>query len=915
MTITEVKQALGSWQLRLRESTPRAILDQLTYFGHIAVLPNQVNPVEYGDNLLSAARYVGVFRRRDAQNEFILNGSGMAYWLGDEDGKGDVFESPVSLNNATFAASISALLPPSGSVIAGVINSIAGTYTGEHRWQTPRQALDYVTSIYSAEWRVNGNATLDAGTVAQLYETDPKAILMRKKEAGRDLNMAAFPGKMALNEDVEDYTTRVVLLAEGEGNSIATGSANGPATPYNHLHGGDVKIVRLVSESETSSTNANARAQLALSQFQGKRQAVSLSTDVFDIKGDFAVGDYLNVYDPDNGFYDNSREVYWEGQPINPVALRCVEMTWPIPEGWTVAFRTVNGVWLDLSPYYAPESGETTVVVGALNRSVTVAAEPIGIRPNLPEGGGADSTIPAAPAFTGWNFGAYQSADTNDTKAVIRVQWSTPLNLDASVITDGDHYEIRYRIDQVLGYAVKWGQLEAFKWGELETNRWAAPVSDAVEADPEWHYLNVPWGTNEATILELTPGVRYEFQIRAVDSANPPHQGPYSASSFQTTTGDLFPPSTPAAPTVASSIVAIQVTHSLGKASGGTFNLEPDLVRLNVHVGGSDHFFPDDSNKVGDLPANIGMMLGAIAAVGTFTIPQTDGVWVRVVAVDRMGNKSSPSAAVQATAELIDDAHITDLSVSKVTAGTIMANWLLSAAIRTALSGARVEISSTGIRAYNTENQNTVNIDAATGTSTFTGTIQTLVNGNGITILPGVLPQIRLTPNGPYTHYGRLLSWQTALGVSAELSVRRASDDAQDGGKLALFDFGAILSMDKPSTPELYLGLGWPYSGVINFKGKFPNGYGIASDDALWCVVDNTFVTPHSFGAASYVYGATMSEYMGPVTSILWDSGTVERSNLTVSTATGFTVGWGGTAPNFRTKAVFTWAFRAGAIT
>jgi len=913
MTITEVKQALGSWQLRLRESTPRSILDQLSYFGHIAVLPNHVNPAEYGDNLLTAARYVGVFRRRDAQNEFLLNGSGMAYWLGDEDGKGDVFETAVTLTAQTFAASVAALLPPSGSVISGIINSIAGTYTGVHRWQTPRQALDYVTSIFDAEWRVNNNGTLDAGTIAQLYVTTPKAILMRSKSAGRDLLISAFPGNQALAEDVEDYTTRVVLLAEGEGGSIATGSANGPATPFNHLHGGDIKVVRLVSESETSSANAATRAQLALSQFQGKRQAVTLSTDAFDIKGDFAVGDYLNVYDPNNGFIDPSREVYWEGQPINPVALRCVEMTWPVPEGWTVAFRTVDGAWLDLSPYYAPESGETTVVVGALNRSVTVAAEPIGIRPNLPEGGGADLTIPAAPAFTTWNFGAYQSVDTNDTKAVIRVGWTTPLNGDASVITDGDHYEIRYRIDQILGYAVKWGQLAPFKWGDLETNRWTAPVSDAVSADPEWHYINVPWGTNEATILELTPGVRYEFQIRAVDSANPPHQGPYSASSFQTTTGDLFAPSTPAAPIVASSLIAIQVTHNLGKASGGTFNLEPDLVRLNVHVGGSDHFYPDDSNKVGELAANIGMMLGLIGAVGTFQIPNTEAIWVRIVAVDRMGNKSAASAAVQATADLLDNAHISDLSVSKVTAGTITANWILAAAIRTALSGSRIEITSTGIKAYDSENDLNVNIDAASGTASFTGTIQTFVNGNGISILPGVQPQIRMTPHGPFDHFGRQLAWDTPLGMAVETSVRRASDDVQDGGKLALFDFAAILSHDKPSAPELYLSLGWPLAGLIQFKGKFPNGYGVASDDALWTVIDNTFVTPHVFGAASYVYGATMSELMGPVCSILWDSGVVERSNLAVSTSTGFTVGWGGTSPNYRTRAVFVWAFRAGA--
>lgn len=690
MTITEIQQALGSWELKLRENTPREILNGLTYFGHVVILPNSVNSGELGDHLLAPARYVGAYRGRSASNEFALRGSGMAFWLGDEDDKGDVFETAVTLTNATFAASVAALLPPSGAVIGGTIHAVPGTYTGTHRWQTPRKALDYVAQTFGAEWRVTNNATLDAGLIANLYVTTPTAILL-PRAAGRDLAMAAFLGRMELASDAEDYTTRVVLLAEGEGEQIATGSANAAPTPFNDIRGNDVKMTRVISESETSSDNANLRAQLQLAAFSGERQSISLSTQQFDIKGDFVVGDYLNVYDPDNGFIDSAREVYWEGQPINPVALRCVEMTWPVPEGWTVAFRDTNGVWLDLSPYYVPESGETTIVVGDLSRSLATS-EPVGVRPNLPPSGGADTSIPAAPAFLSWAFGAYQTDVLSSTKAVIRVSWSTPLNIDASTITDGSHYEIRYRVSAVLGYAVKWAQLSPFKWGELSANKWGAPLSSPITLDPEWNYINIPWGTNETTILELTPGVTYEFQIRAVDAAYPPHFGPYSASSFQTTTGDLFAPSTPAAPIVASSLIAIQVTHTLGKNSGGMFNLEPDLIRLNVHVGGSEVFYPSDDNKIGELTANIGMMSTATAAVGTFQVPQIEAIWVRVVAVDRMGNKSGPSPAVQATTELIDDQYISNLSVSKLLAGTINTGKISVASLIQVGTGGVVEI-------------------------------------------------------------------------------------------------------------------------------------------------------------------------------------------------------------------------------
>ncbi|HEX7041435.1 MAG TPA: hypothetical protein VF202_15060, partial [Trueperaceae bacterium] len=445
--------------------------------------------------------------------------------------------------------------------------------------------------------------------------------------------------------------------------------------------------------------------------------------------------------------------------------------------------------------------------------------------PSLPSSGASDFTIPAAPTFTGFSVGAYQSGETNTTKAAIRAQWDTPLNLDGSTITDGDHYEIRHRTSHYIGYKVRWGKLagyqqvfqenflelvsggwptgwtneggntfdygagngigfhictntnvsrrsfrgnvadavltfdvstdtlasgaahyaagmlrytdgnnfymgvcrfgtdqtiiarilkrvggaetilgsvtipnlthsigtwyrvkfqvdgdtlslkiwakdweaepsawnvvatdgtftgpgpagvrsflvsgntsgttkfsyanvkvlnlapgSGFKWSDLQGNRWGALISEPVSVDPQWQTSYVGWGTNAFTLLELTPGMTYELQIRAADNAVPPHFGPWSDSSFVTTTGDIFAPSTPAPPEVASSMIAIQVTHNLGRNSGGTFNLEPDLDHLDVHVGVTENFYPDKTNKVGELIATPGMIQAGIPAVGT----------------------------------------------------------------------------------------------------------------------------------------------------------------------------------------------------------------------------------------------------------------------------------------------------------
>lgn len=682
MTVVEVKQALGSWNLRLRPETPREILSQLDFLGHIALIPGRLDVRTYGDQMLQVARYVGVNRSKDAAEAYALRGAGMAYWLGDESGKGDVFETAVDLTNETFVNSITALLPPGGAVTAGTLSGIVGTYSGRHQWETPRKAITYVTELFGAEWRVNGNATLDAGTPTQLgYAVTPRVVLTRFRPS-RDLRLAALTGRMGLGKDVEDYSTRVVVLAQGEGEAIATGDADAGVIPYADLHGNPVAITRLVSESGTTAGNADDRAALYLAQFSDERLSVRVNAEAEDIKGDLVVGDWLYLYDPGTGFFDNANEIVWEGETINPVSLRVQEMTWPIRDGWTVAYRRPNGTWVDLSPYYVGEGGDVQIVVGDLGRSLTgLGSEVVGSRPT------GDSSTPDVPAFTDFSIGAYQSGLTNTTKAAIRVTWSTPLNTDGSVILDGDHYEIRYRVDEVIGYAVRWADLAPFRWGDDPPFTWGAPLSEPVEDAPEWQTAFVGWGTNAFTLTELTPGVQYELQIRAVDSATPPHFGAWSTSSPVLTSGDLFAPSAPAAPTVAGSRVSVQVSHNLGKASGGTFNLEQDLDHLEVHLGGSNDFLAVPSTMIGKLTANAAMLGGSIPAVGTFNVEQTGSVFVKVVAVDRSGNKSDSSAAATVTALLIDNAHISDLSVSKLTAGTITAQTILAAMMEVGTGG------------------------------------------------------------------------------------------------------------------------------------------------------------------------------------------------------------------------------------
>ncbi|WP_069769798.1 fibronectin type III domain-containing protein [Streptomyces sp. LUP30] len=782
MAVQEVLKALGSWEIKLLPQTPRDVLDALDYFGHVAIIPGRLDPAQYGDNLLTTARYVGVLRTKTIgddgrtnapQDDLSVGGVGMAFWLGDEDGKGDVYENTVAPASTSFATAINMLLPASGAVTAGTIYSVAGQYTGSHRYESPRTAIGYVcdtmsTTSVPVSWRVNGNATLDAGPDSNLFVVNPTCVITTK-DAGEDMSLRALPGSVDVTRDVEDYTTRVVLLAEGEGTSIATGAADvSPATPYKDLHGNPLKLTRLISESDTASTNAATRAQLQLNRFTSTRNSLTLSTSDYDVHGSFVVGDRVWVYDPDSGLVDTSTEITFRGNRINPIKLQVTETNWAVTDAYTVAYRTSSGTWINLTDYTEFETDATsTVTVGDFSRALTDAStEPIGSRPN------ADTSTPGQPTLITPFTGVAYLDNRGYTRARVILSWNAPNNTDGSTVFDGDRYEIRYAVDTDMLYPSTWAQLSAARWQDLQT--WSQPFAAPTG---KWSTMVVNWDTTTAQLQDLSPGVGYDVQIRAVDKTG--NIGAWSSTTTFVASSDNLPPSTPAAPTVAGSRIAVQVTHTLGKSSGGTFNLESDLDHLEIHVSYEPTFTPTAATLVGKTAANASMIQAQIPVVFTAQIEETSARYVRVVAVDKTGNKSGPSDAASATALLIDDAHISDLTVSKVTAGTITAAWVMAGEIKTADTGARARISASGYELYDTGGTRTFFADASTGNVSIVGQIVSGTAGKRLEINPTgiLLPEIRFYPSSG-TDYAYINS--TSSGSDSNLGLNSSPYD--DGG-------------------------------------------------------------------------------------------------------------------------------------
>lgn len=522
--------------------------------------------------------------------------------------------------------------------------------------------------------------------------------------------MRALPSTVDMDEDMEDFATRVVMLAESDGDTFATGTADiGTVAPgvnvYKDLFGNALNLTKLVSESDTVVENADTRAELALREVINPHRALTLAADDYDIHGTFEVGDYIYVYDPDAGLVDTANEVQIRGVRVNPVKLRVTEADWPITEGYTVAHRDANGNWMDITDYVHFDEEQTSrVVVGDYNRELTGSKQSVDSRTGSLNP--IDSTVPDQVAWITASFQTTNYVDAQgNAKARQKLVWATPTNVGGSAITDGSHYEVQYKLDTGSQYSQTWAAASTLTWDAANT--WQQPVEPD---DAQWQTNVVPWGETSTIIHELPVGTGFDYRIRAVDKGN--NQGAWSVEETWITSEDNIPPSPPAAPVVAGSAIAIQVIHELGKASGGTFNLENDLAHLEIHYSLDEGFTPTESSLAGRLRADKGMMAAATAAIGTFPIPETDAVYVKVVAVDFGGNRSSASVASQVTAELIDSQYISELTASKISAGTLGANIILAASIKTAEAGQRVELNSQGLQAYDTDGELTINLTA-----------------------------------------------------------------------------------------------------------------------------------------------------------------------------------------------------------
>lgn len=365
MSITERHQALGDWTVALKSTTPPSVLRSIddAWFRQILVTPTRLADLD-PDTAYDAARYCGVLRSRP--DYFTLRGSGQALWLADEDGKGSLIEAAATLTAGTFTQWVTALCPP--SLTLGSTGTVSGTLTQTFQYTNRRAALDFVCAYFGAEWRIR-NGVLDAGYSTDLFRQG-EAIAVRR-EGGRQGNIRGLHSDaMAVAADVEDYTTRVVVLAGDLDVAPSVGGADLGSIPYTDPNGNDLVMTRLIEARDAQPGSEITLATMQLGRFDSPTRAVTVSLDEYDVAGSVAVGDLLHVFDLERGLFDVDAEPFpYRGDPVLPVLIRVEGMQWPVTEGQGVYLRSSTEL-VDLTDWVEWETGSAKLTVGVGAKSI-----------------------------------------------------------------------------------------------------------------------------------------------------------------------------------------------------------------------------------------------------------------------------------------------------------------------------------------------------------------------------------------------------------------------------------------------------------------------------------------------------------------------------------------------------------------
>lgn len=293
-----------------------------------------------------------------------------------------------------------------------------------------------------------------------------------------------------------------------------------------------------------------------------------------------------------------------------------------------------------------------------------------------------DTLAPSAPTSLAATSTGY--IDNKLPRSSVALTWTAPTtNTDATALTDLSSYHVERRTDPAGA----------------------------------WEFSGTS-GTNALTISGLEPSINHYFRVSALDAFG--NKSAPSASLTHSAAAVSTAPATVSAPTLSVKLGTITVKWDGLNSIGGA--MASDFAYVDVHRSTSTAFTPSNSTKVGRFSGK------DVAVFSDLVIGTT--YYFKLVAYNTSGLSSSASseASIAATGISGPDIEANAITANKIDAGAITAAKMSATAIdgmtvtgatvRTAASGARVEMTSSGLTAYDSGGTPTFNINSSTGAVT-----------------------------------------------------------------------------------------------------------------------------------------------------------------------------------------------------
>lgn len=240
-----------------------------------------------------------------------------------------------------------------------------------------KPALDNLAKQTGNEYVCRPDGTVDYGLNQLLFRFTSPIAMVAPGLSGQDDGLTALElDSWSVTQSIENQRN----YAAGITSDLVTASTMLPAptSTFTTYRWDDIVNPCVYytdgfqSIDTTNSSDLDNAVEALAQEFEGIEYFFECSVDEYCIPRLITPGDWVYVYDPDNGI-GGGTQVTFQGRSVFPEKFRCVGTTWPVQKGMGVYVgNDVYGI-TDITDFVRWETGATRLDIDSLPRALQVS--------------------------------------------------------------------------------------------------------------------------------------------------------------------------------------------------------------------------------------------------------------------------------------------------------------------------------------------------------------------------------------------------------------------------------------------------------------------------------------------------------------------------------------------------------------